>query len=306
MQDSGIGPGRWQLSGRAYAEVVNGLRAVAQRAGGAAGRDDRSTSTERRLAEAERRLAEQQRTLAAEHALAARLQQIILPIPDGPIELPGLKVALRYLPAVQESFVGGDWYHAAELRDGSVLLAVGDVAGHGTPAATAMAQLRHALRALAVTTTDPGVLLGLLNRLTCDLDLEKPELCGTAVIARYRPESRRLTWAQAGHPPPLLNRAGRTVPLDRPPGAMLGVTDDATYACATVDLAADDVLLLYTDGLIEHRRHSLDYGLDVVVAAVDEAVAVAPRRSLGSLLDRLHRANPDDDTCILAARPTCG
>jgi serine phosphatase RsbU (regulator of sigma subunit) len=302
MQDTGIGSGRWALSGRqAYAEAVDGLRAAARRI---AGREDHVTSTERRLAEVERQLAEQRRTLAAEHALAARLQQIILPIPEGPIELPGLKVALRYLPAVQESFVGGDWYHAAELRDGSVLLAVGDVAGHGTQAATAMAQLRHALRALAVTTTDPGVLLGLLNRLTCDLDLEKPELCGTAVIARYRPESRRLTWAQAGHPPPLLSRAGRTAPLDRPPGTMLGVTDDAAYACATVHLAPGDVLLLYTDGLIEHRRRSLDDGLDAIVTAVDQAVAVAPRQPLGSLLDRLRRANPDDDTCILAACPT--
>jgi serine phosphatase RsbU (regulator of sigma subunit) len=294
--------GGGRLSGRqAYAGAVDALRAAAHRA---AGRDDRVASTERRLAEAERQLAEQRRTLAAEHALAARLQQIILPIPEGPIELPGLGVALRYLPAAQDSFVGGDWYHAAELRDGSVLLAVGDVAGHGTTAATAMAQLRHALRALAVTTTDPGVLLGLLNRLTCDLDVEKPELCGTAVIARYRPESRRLTWAQAGHPPPLLSRAGRTVPLDRPNGRMLGVTDDATYPCATVDLAAGDVLLLYTDGLIEHRRRSLDDGLDAVVTAVDRAVAVAPRQPLGSLLDRLRRANPDDDTCILAARLT--
>jgi serine phosphatase RsbU (regulator of sigma subunit) len=290
------------LGGRqAYAGAVDVLRAAAHRA---TGRDQRAASTERRLAEAERRLAEQQRTLAAEHALAARLQQIILPIPDGPIDLPGLAVALRYLPAVQESFVGGDWYHAAELRDGSVLLAVGDVAGHGCAAATAMAQLRHALRALAVTTTDPGRLLGLLNKLTCDLDLETPELCGTAVIGRYRPESRRLTWAQAGHPPPLLNRAGRTVPLDRPAGPMLGVTDDAVYACATVDLAADDVLLLYTDGLIEHRRRSLDDGLEAVVAAVDRAVAAAPRQPLGTLLDVLRRANPDDDTCILGARPT--
>ena len=113
-------------------EVLGGRQAGVRRGGGraarrrpirAAGRDDRTASTERRLAEAERQLAEQRRTLAAEHGLAARLQQIILPIPDGPIVLPGLAVALRYLPAVQESFVGGDWYHAAELRDGSVLLA---------------------------------------------------------------------------------------------------------------------------------------------------------------------------------------
>jgi serine phosphatase RsbU (regulator of sigma subunit) len=72
-----------------------------------------------------------------------------------------------------------------------------------------------------------------------------------------------------------------------------------------VDLAADDVLLLYTDGLIEHRRRSLDDGLAALVATVDREVALAPRQPLGSLLDVLRRANPDDDTCILAARPTC-
>ncbi len=259
-----------------------------------------------RLAEVERELAEQGRILAAEHALAAKLQRIILPIPEAPLELPGLKVALRYLPAGQEDLVGGDWYHAAELRDGSVLLAVGDVAGHGTPAATTMAQLRHALRALAITTTDPAVLLTHLNLLTCDLELDKPELSATAVIARFDPESRRLTWAQAGHPPPLINRDGRTVPLPRPPGPVLGVVDDAVYHCATLDMLPGDVLVLYTDGLIEHRWKGMDDGLATLIAAIDKSVAANPERPLPEILGRLRRANPDDDTCILAARATTG
>ena len=259
-----------------------------------------------RLAEAERELAEQRRTLAAGHELAAKLQRIILPIPEAPLELPGLKVALRYLPAGQESLVGGDWYHAAEQRDGSVLLAVGDVAGHGTQAAITMAELRHALRALAITTTDPAALLAHLNLLTCDLEREKPELAATAVIARYDPHRRRLTWAQAGHPPPLLSRDGRTMPLPRPPGPMLGVLDDAVYESATIDLRPSDVLLLYTDGLIEHRGRSLDDGLATVIAAIDESVAASPERPLNEILGRLRRANPDDDTCILAARAITG
>jgi serine phosphatase RsbU (regulator of sigma subunit) len=259
-----------------------------------------------RLADVERQLAEQRRDLAAEHELAAKLQQIVLPLPDAPIELPGLKVALRYLPAGRQSLVGGDWYHAAEQRDGSVLLAVGDVAGHGTPAATTMAQLRHALRALAVLTTDPAELLGHLNRLTCELERETPELAATAVIARYDPARRLITWAQAGHLPPLLSRRGRTAPLSRPPGTMLGVVEDAVYRNATLDLFVGDVLLLYTDGLVEHRRASLDEGLDAVIATVDEAVAASPERPLGELLDRLRRANPEDDTCVLAARPATG
>ena len=253
-----------------------------------------------------RRRAEVERRLADEHELAGRLQRIILPIPDGPIELPGLKVALRYLPAGQESLVGGDWYQATRLRDGSVLLAVGDVAGHGTPAATTMAQLRHALRALSMTTSDPGVLLGHLNRLTCDLERESPELSATAVVARFDPARREIVWAQAGHPPPLLNRAGRTDPLVRPPGPMLGVVDDAVYPTARLPLINGDLLLLYTDGLVEHRRRGLDDGLAQAIRTVDEAVAASPQQPLDQLLARLRQANPDDDTCILAARPVTG
>ena len=260
----------------------------------------------RRLAEVEQQLAEHRRSLHAEHELAARLQHIILPIPERPVELPGVKVAVRYLPAGQESLVGGDWYHAAALRDGSVLLAIGDVAGHGTLAATTMAQLRYSLRALAVTTTDPAELLGYLNRITCDLDQERPETAATAIVARYEPALRRLTWAQAGHPPPLLSRGGRTRPLPRPPGPMLGVVEDAAYECAVLRLEIGDLLLLYTDGLVEYRGRSLDEGLDAVIRTVDEAVAAAPRQPLAELVSRLRQANPDDDTCILAVRPTTG
>ena len=302
---------RFRINGR-----VKHLRTVADAVRDAAGRPLRVygivqdvtvlQTSALRLAEVEQELAEHRRSLHAEHELAARLQHIILPIPERPVELPGIKVAVRYLPAGQESLVGGDWYHAAALRDGSVLLAIGDVAGHGTLAATTMAQLRYSLRALAVTTTDPAELLGHLNRLTCDLDAERPETAATAIVARYEPDLRRLTWAQAGHPPPLLCRGGRTQPLARPAGPMLGVVEDATYECAELRLAIGDVLLLYTDGLIEHRHRGIDEGLATVMRTVDDAVATAPRQPLAELVSRLRQANPDDDTCILAVRPTTG
>ncbi|GIF15494.1 PP2C family protein-serine/threonine phosphatase [Actinoplanes teichomyceticus] len=259
-----------------------------------------------RLAEVEHELDRQRRAATAEHDLALRLQEIILPIPDEPIVLPGLRAAVRYLPAGQETMVGGDWYHAGALRDGSVLLAVGDVAGHGTQAASNMAQLRHALRALTVVDSDPATLLRHLNRLTCELERQTPELAVTAVIARFDPYRRELVWAQAGHPPPLLCRNGRTAPLVRPAGPMLGVVEDARYAAAVTDLLPGDVLLLYTDGLVEHRGQSLDAGLDAVIATVDEAVRAAPQQPLPELVGRLRRANPDDDTCILAVRPSTG
>ncbi|WP_433789967.1 PP2C family protein-serine/threonine phosphatase [Actinoplanes sp. CA-252034] len=336
---------------------VKHLRTVADAARDAEGRPLRVYGIVQDVTEQQagaERLAEVERTLAAEHELAARLQRIILPIPAEPIDLPGLRVAVRYLPAGQtttagqatagqatagqatagqatagqataglktmpgqrmtpaglettpagqEAMIGGDWFHAAALRDGSVLLAVGDVAGHGTQAATTMAQLRHALRALAVVTSDPGMLLEHLNRLIWEMEADDPELAATAVIARFDPGRHELVWAQAGHPPPLLSRGGRTAPLPRPAGPMLGVVDGARYADAVIDLTPGDVLLLYTDGLVEERHRGPDVGLDSVIATVDDALRAAPEQPLTELLARLRRANPDDDTCILAARP---
>jgi serine phosphatase RsbU (regulator of sigma subunit)/PAS domain-containing protein len=285
---------------------VKHLRTVADAVRDAAGRPLRVYGIVQDVTDREnaaRRLAEVERQLADEHELAGSLQRIILPIPDGPIDLPGMRVALRYLPAGKAGLVGGDWFEATRLRDGSVLLAVGDVAGHGIPAATTMAQLRHALRALAVTTGDPGELLGHLNRFTCDLERDNPELSATAVVARFCPAAQEIVWAQAGHPPPLLCRDGRTAALNRPAGPMLGVVDDAAYPTARLAFRAGDVLLLYTDGLVEHRRLSLDDGLAQVIRVVDDAVRTSPQQPLAHLLDRLRQANPEDDTCILAARP---
>ena len=258
-----------------------------------------------RLDAVERELREHQRSLAAEHELAAHLQQIILPIPSEPVDLPGLRVAVRYLPAERASRVGGDWYHATALPDGNVLLAIGDVAGHGLQAATTMAQLRHALAALTVTTTtDPAELLAHLNRLLyASAATAGSTGTATAVIARYDPASSTLTWAQAGHPAPLLARAGETTELRRPPGPLLGASPKMRYECATVRFEPGDLLLLYTDGLIERRGRTLQQGLGPVVATLNQISAARSDRPLAELLSRLRRANPNDDTCIVAARP---
>jgi serine phosphatase RsbU (regulator of sigma subunit) len=259
-------------------------------------------TTRARLAEVERELREHRQTLAAEHRLAAQLQQIILPIPQAPIDLPGLRVAVRYLPAERASRVGGDWYHAGPAGDREVVLAVGDVAGHGLLAATTMAQLRHALSALIVTTTtDPAVLLSQLNRLLCASTAQAST--ATAIVARFDPASRTLTWAQAGHPPPLRTRDGHTVQLPRPHGPLLGADADARYATESITLEQGDLVVLYTDGLVEHRDRSLQEGLAPVIATLDDVSVNQPGQPLAALLSRLHRANPDDDTCIVAARP---
>jgi serine phosphatase RsbU (regulator of sigma subunit) len=255
-----------------------------------------------RLAEVEEQLREHQRTLAAENRLAAQLQHIVLPIPAEPVDLPGLRVAVRYLPAERASRVGGDWFHAATARDGSVILAVGDVSGHGVRAAATMAQLRHALSALAVTiTADPAELLSHLNDLLYQGGLAAAT--ATMVIARYDPGTANLVWAQAGHPSPLRSRDGATSRLPRPAGPLLGAIRNARYDTANTSIVLGDVLLFYTDGLIENRHRPLLEGLAPVVSTLNRITASPRPQPLAELLAELHQANPDDDTCLLAARP---
>lgn len=229
-------------------------------------------------------------TALAEHRLAGQLQNLIQPVPQEPFGLAGLEAIVSYLPAESAVRVGGDWYHAETLSDGRVVLAVGDVAGHGLDAATGMAHLRFALIAwLSAGVRDPGTLLAHMNRLCVQLGVT-----GTAVIAMYRPGTGDLRWARAGHPPPLLARGGHADTLGQVDGILLGAADGATYPVVSRRLHADDVVLLYTDGLVERRDSWLVDDVRATMATVAPDLV-----RLGGLLGY---ASPDDDTCTLAAR----
>nr|WP_213011781.1 PP2C family protein-serine/threonine phosphatase [Actinoplanes toevensis] len=237
-------------------------------------------------------------TALAEHRLAARLQHMIQPVPEAPFPLPGLQVMVGYLPAERAIRVGGDWYHAQELGDGRAVLAVGDVAGHGLAAANSMAHLRFALIAwLAIGIDDPATLMRHLNSLCTRL-----RVTGTAVIAVFDPANRGLTWARAGHAAPLLARGGVAMPLDLPAGLLLGADDDSTYQVLTPCLAAGDLLLLYTDGLVERRTSGGPPLLPEVMSILGAASTDHGEQALPALAARLNRPSPDDDTCTVAVR----
>ena len=239
-------------------------------------------------------------TALAEHRLAGQLQHLIQPVPREPLDLPGLEVMVGYLPAESAVQVGGDWYHAETLPDGRVALAVGDVAGHGLGAANGMAHLRFALIAwLSIGIDDPGTLLGHLNRLCGRL-----RITGTAVLGVFDPGPATFTWARAGHAAPLLARAGHAGPLDRPEGLLLGADDDAAYPVRTPLLAPGDLLLLYTDGLVERRSPATPSLLTEVTGRLAAASAAPNQLTLTRLAAELNRPSPDDDTCTLTVRIT--
>ncbi|BCY07534.1 PP2C family protein-serine/threonine phosphatase [Actinoplanes sp. L3-i22] len=236
-------------------------------------------------------------TALAEHRLARQLQQMIQPVPAGSFELDGLEAMVSYLPAESALQVGGDWYHAQTLPDGQVALAVGDVAGHGLEAASGMAHLRFALVAwLAVGIRDPGMLLRHLNQLCAQLGIT-----GTAVIGVYDPGTRLLPWARAGHMAPMLGRDGHSVDLDRPPGLLLGAAAEAEFPVASAHLRPGDLILFYTDGLIERRGDVARRSAEV--RGHLSTVSAAPGADALPTIHRLlHAPSPDDDTCTLAVR----
>ena len=239
------------------------------------------------------RLAE---ALAQERHVTLELQRAILPLHEGPFELPGLRAVVRYLPASRDSRVGGDWYITAELPDGNVLIAIGDVGGHGLPAAAGMARLRGALAGLAITGSPPQRLLGWLNDLVHHVD---PEHTASVMAGYFDPRSRMLTWAQAGHPPPLLVRGVEARPLTAPAGILLGAGHDG-YQEASLFLEPGDLLLLYSDGLIERRDRSLEEGLATLTVAA--AGISDPGRVIDAVLTALGSTDPEDDTCVVALR----
>jgi len=256
--------------------------------------------TEVALAATRDRLAESEQQAMERNRLALQLQHAIMPPAKGPIDMPGLRAAVRYRPAEKEHLVGGDWYDAVALPTGEVLLCVGDVAGHGIDAATGMVSLRNALRGLAATGAGPAQLLTWLNLVAYHLT---DHVTATAVAAVYDPAHRKLRWARAGHLPPIVRHrdgTATTLPLIR--GSLLGAVRDVQYEEDELQLAGGDILLIYTDGLIERRDRPVQDSVSRLVTLVD-----GHDGGLEHQLDRLltySTADTDDDTCVVGIEVT--
>lgn len=226
---------------------------------------------------------------------ALTLQRSLLP--DHAPHHTGLELASRYQPAQATSEVGGDWYDVIPLTDDKTALVVGDVMGNGIDAAATMGRLRTATCAYADLDLEPGDVLRHLDKITCDLE----HYIVTCLYAVYDPRTRQCRIANAGHMPPALAGPGHEPTLlELPPGAPLGV-GGVPFETTTVELAPGDLLVLYTDGLVETRLHPIDDRLAVLLSFLDD-----PGRPLEELCDLLLYGlrHPDDhdDVALLIAR----
>ncbi|MFF3933238.1 SpoIIE family protein phosphatase [Streptomyces hirsutus] len=224
-------------------------------------------------------------------------------LPQMP-RVPGLQMTVRYLPAPDASQVGGDWYDAFSLPDGATALAVGDVVGHDLEAAAGMAQLRNMLRAYAWALQEPpSRIIGRLDEALLHIT---DVAMATVIFARLEEADDghwKLSWTNAGHPPPLLiSHDGLADYLTDGHGILLGTGTHGPRTNAVALLPPGSTLLLYTDGLIEEPGHTLDEGL----RRLRQHAAALAHRPLASFTDHLlRRVRPvanDDDVALLALR----
>ncbi|WP_371662380.1 SpoIIE family protein phosphatase [Streptomyces sp. NBC_00280] len=252
-----------------------------------------------------------------EHERALILQRSLLP--PGDPEASGLDIACRYLPGNAATEVGGDWFDVIELPGNRTALVVGDVMGRGLRAAVAMGELRTAVRTLALLDLEPAEVLSALDEIARglgtpggvqqatraarqprDADLAEVYLA-TCIYAVYDSVTRRCTFANAGHLPPVLVEPGEdALMLDVPPGMPLGVGGEP-FEEVEVELPEGSLLALYTDGLVESRDHPLDEGLQAFVGALRD-----PSPQLEDVCDHvlstLDTHHGEDDIALLMAR----
>jgi integral membrane sensor domain MASE1 len=242
------------------------------------------------------------RLYADESAKAAVLQSAVLP--SAPTGLAGLEVSVAYEPSNAVEGVGGDWYDVMTLDKGRTLIAVGDVLGHGLRAVEDMAQLRIAGRALANYGLSPAQLLAELNVFARRVTHGR---FATMAVAIFDPPASTLSYAAAGHPPPLLRRSatGEVIQLDDALGPLLGPLRDVNFTDGQIRIDPDDVLVMYTDGLVERRGVDLDTGIARCVRAVrkwhPDQLSNAACAALAADLAPRPRL---DDVCVVAVRFT--
>ncbi len=245
------------------------------------------------------------RRASEEHIAALALQRSLLP--TAPV-VEGLDVAARYVPA--DGDLGGDWYDLFRLPGERIGIVMGDVAGHGLPAAVIMGRLRSALRAYALEHEDPAHVLRLLDM---KISYFEAGAVATVLYAVAEPPYTHLLVSSAGHLPPYLVTAdGSAGPTDVPPDPPLGVRsasdDPLARHVVTVQLPAGASLCLFTDGLVERRplgddveADQLDDGMSRLARALRPGDAEA---ACDAVLNELVGDDiTEDDIALLVLRP---
>jgi PAS domain S-box-containing protein len=196
------------------------------------------------------RLRERERLYEHERRWSTTFQRAVLPLALPKVA--GCSFDAVYEPGLGDAQVGGDWYDAVLLIDGRVLVSIGDVAGSGLEAAVVVGVARQIMRGISQLHANPMLILDAADRALC---LEYPGVYVSAWVGLIDLVTRTITYASAGHPPPLLvSRDGEVRELPDATSLLIGLREGHRGQASTVSLARGDTLVLYTDGLTEAGR----------------------------------------------------
>lgn len=238
---------------------------------------------------------ENARSFERERRIAETFQRAALPLTLA--ELPGLRLDAIFQPGSDEAEIGGDWYDSVLLRDGSLLIGVGDVMGRGLSAASIMVRVRQIITVAALYEDDPSRVLDTADHLVRQ---GFPDLVITAFCGIINPDRTLLRYANAGHRPPVLRRGGKAIELPST-GLPLGVRDFASVETKSTSLEGAELLVLYTDGLVESRDALPDAEQRLLDVLESDAIMHA-QSPANFLRDACVRERRSDDVAILAIR----
>lgn len=250
----------------------------------------------RRRQIAEKLAIENARLYAEQRSVAQTLQHSLLA--EAFPEIPGLEFGARYIAGVEGIDIGGDWYDVVRLDHGHILIVVGDVSGRGLEAATMMAALRYSARAYAVEGYSPATILTKLSGLA---SVARDGHFATVLCGLLDVGTGRVTFANAGHPAPLLIAATGAEFLETIVGVPVGVGRGSSYSEVEYAFPRGSTLLLYTDGAVERRGERLDVGLQRLKDA-SSGVERPLESYLDTIVSRVVPEGAEDDTALLGVR----
>ncbi|MBV9271896.1 MAG: SpoIIE family protein phosphatase, partial [Candidatus Eremiobacteraeota bacterium] len=235
------------------------------------------------------------------HRVADRLQRALLPESFPGAE--GVQFFGAYRPASDEAEVGGDWYDAFALPDGRIAVSIGDVAGHGLEAATVMGEIRQGMRSVALSGQTPVEVLQHINGI---INIRQSIGMVTAIFGYYEPQTRTLTYAVAGHPPPVVTIAAGRAALLPGGGIPLGVVPEIDSRDWTITLPPASVVTFYTDGMTEFTRDVLA-GEDTLLRACGGAAYLTAENPADALQQTIFGTVQNrDDAAVLTLQCEAG
>jgi PAS domain S-box-containing protein len=263
--------------------------------------------TERKAVEDLRRFIAETEVTAAkleaeqEREWSTAFQRAVLPAALP--QIPGFSFSAVYEPGLSSAKVGGDWYDVIHLIDGRAVVSIGDVCGNGLTAAVVVGVVRQVMRGIAQLHASPSVILDAADRA---LRLEYPDVLVSAWVGVIDLVTRTITYASAGHPPPLLiSRDGNIRELSDPTAMLIGLREGRLGWPNIVELMQDDTLVLFTDGVIE-ASHDILAGLESLhAAAVKLALAPDPNTAAATIRQLVIPDGSSDDAAILVVRTDC-